>query len=151
VRVGGERWARKKWGTGKNVASTSLLHARTWAGAGWACAATAQTRWRLGKGAAGHDVPTAAAGQVRARVAGGGPERERRARWASAAGLGKGARSLAKRPRWARVRAVWGKRLGLYQFSLFLALIFSIFYFMLFSFELKFKHKFAGYVNAQPE
>jgi hypothetical protein len=90
-------------------------------------------------------VPSAAAGQVRARVAGGGPGRERRARWASAAGLGKGARS------WARVRAVSGKRLGLSQFSLFLALIFTIFYFMLFSFELKFKHKFAGYVNAQPE
>jgi hypothetical protein len=115
VRVGGERWARKKRGTGKNVASTSLLHARTWAGAGWACAVTAQTRWRLGKGAAGRDVPTAAAGQVRARVAGGGPGRERRARWASATGLGKGARSWAKRPRWARVRAVWGKRLGLSQ------------------------------------
>jgi hypothetical protein len=34
---------------------------------------------------------------------------------------------------------------------LYFLLLFSIFYFMLFSFELKFEHKFADYVNAQPE
>jgi hypothetical protein len=38
---------------------------------------------------------------------------------------------------------------GPFYFSLFPALV-SIFYFMLFSFEFKFKHKFADYVNAQP-
>jgi hypothetical protein len=37
---------------------------------------------------------------------------------------------------------------GLFPIFLFLALVF---YFMPFSFELKFEHKFADYMNAQPE
>jgi hypothetical protein len=41
-----------------------------------------------------------------------------------------------------------GGWLGFFLFFLFLALVF---YFLPFSFELKFKHKFADYMNAQPE
>jgi hypothetical protein len=59
-----------------------------------------------------------------------GHERGRGARWASREKRRKG---------WAL------------SFFLYFLLLFSIFYFMLFSFELKFKHKFADYMSAQPK
>jgi hypothetical protein len=64
--------------------------------------------------------------------------RERGAELGQAAEMGQGEDSFG------------GKQLGLSHFSLFLALVFYFLFYAIF-FELKFKHKFADYMNAQPE
>jgi hypothetical protein len=145
----GRGHARKTWAArGRRACATCSRQARAGHAVGRSALGRLARRWLLRwAGAACYTAGPRGAGLARL-----GRTPLGRTRWAGHAAQERGeGRRGAGGSRWA---AGSHRRLsvdGIFPIFLYFLLLFSILYFMLFSFELKIKHKFADYVNAQPE